>query len=463
MSRPFAGARRGTVVGISFIIAACTVEKSDAGSGRGAAGKADTTPAVCRRTAEGEAGDLALARCLATPELIPDDPSTGSPVVVYFDRSGSMRGFLDPKYPTRVPTDYRAVIDRLVVGLRPTRGFSFGTALKPADPTLATLGNLTFYSDRDTQTEQVFTEIARDTASAESHIIVTDGRRGSPTAADAQYVRMREQAIRWVERGGTFVVATSLAPFTTVASDPSGCRRSADAGTEPQTCPLYVFGFIAAGDETRITTALAAVFEHVFVWPAPVIPPDALTLIPDDPERRDLRIERRWASAAKGTPIMRVRGDSATNRTLTATIALRDTAAAEARAHAALLKDQGMRIALYSRALTPAAAAQPWREIEARGALVRAVDAGAPGETRSGQAIALVSRGPRGPISMFRVDLVPTGVPLWLDQFDASDASDVVRTYGLGRLFEGFRAQAAGGAGASDSPRSFGRFFIVAS
>ena len=391
------------------------------------------------------------------------DPAAVKPVVVYFDRSGSMRGFLDPNYPTRVPTDYRAVIDRLVVGLRPARGFSFGNALRTVEPTLATLGDRNFYSDRDTQTEQVFTEIARDSVGGESHIIVTDGRRGSPTTADAQYVRMREHAMRWVERGGTFVVATSLAPFTTVASDPSGCRRAADAAaSEPQTCPLYVFGFIAGGDEQRITTALASVFEHMFVWPAPVISPDALTLLPDDPDRRDLRLERRWTSAAGGTPIMRVRGDSATNRTLTAMVSLRDTVSAEGRAQQSLLRDQGARIALYSRALTPAAAAQPWRAVEARGALVRVMDAAA-GEARSGHAIALVSRGPRGPMSMFRLDLVPTGEPLWLEEFAARDASDVVRTYGLGRVFEGFRAQAAATAGPGDAPRAFGRFFIVAS
>jgi hypothetical protein len=429
----------------------------------------DAPAAVCRRTAEGEAGDLALARCLATPELIPADATGDSPVVVYFDRSGSMRGFLDPNYPTRLATDYRSVIDRLVVGLRPTRGFSFGNALRPADPTLATLGNRDFYTDRDTQTEQVLAEIGRDTASRETHIIVTDGRRGSPTTADAQFVRMREHATRWVERGGSFVVATSLAPFQTVAADPSGCHRSTtSAAGEPQTCPLYVFGFVAPGDERRITTALASVFEHLFVWPTPTIPAGALTLVPADPDRRDLRIERRWVSAANGTPVMRVRGDSATNRALTATIALRDTASAESRAYAAMLRDQGARTQLYSRAFTPAAADQPWRPVDARGALVRGSDEA---ETEAGgteiappqHRLVFVTRGPRGPVTMFRVDLVPTGVPLWLDEFAAKDAGDVVRTYGIGRLFEGFRAQAQGSAGAKGETRPLSRFFIVAS
>src|SRR5688572_9427556 len=206
-------------------------ERSAGGDSRGAA-----ATATCKRTADGEAGDLALARCLANDELLPSSHAAEHPVVVYFDRSASMRGFLDPKYPTRIPTDYRSVIDRLVVGLRPARGFSFGAALRPAEPTLATLGNRDFYVDRDTQTEQVLAEIARDTTSLETHIIVTDGRRGSPNAADAQYVRLREHGTRWVGRGGSFIVGTSLAPFQTVASDPSGCRRSRDAAApEAQT------------------------------------------------------------------------------------------------------------------------------------------------------------------------------------------------------------------------------------
>ena len=63
---------------------------------------------------------------------------------------------------------------------------------------------------------------------------------------------------------------------------------------------------------------------------------------------------------------------------------------------------------------------------------------------------------------MFRVDLVATGEPLWLDKFAARDAGDVVRTYGLSRLFEGFRVEAAGGTGPSGALPAFARFFIVA-
>lgn len=36
---------------------------------------------------------------------------------------------------------------------------------------------------------------------------------------------------------------------------------------------------------------------------------------------------------------------------------------------------------------------------------------------------------------LYRIELYPTGVPTWIDEFDADTANDPVRTYGLGRLF----------------------------
>src|SRR5688500_5322765 len=433
------------------LLISCTTEQAPDPATRGG----NNATSVCQRTVQGEAGDLALARCLATPELTAPPAAAKSPVTVYFDRSGSMRGFLDPSYPTRVRTDYRSVIDRLVVGLTPSRGFSFGSELRTIEPTLATLGARDFYSDKDTRTEQALAEIGRDSTRASTHIIVGDGRRGSPTAGDAQYVRMREHADRWIEGGGSFVVATSLAPYKTVPTDPSGCRReAAPAEGEMQTCPLYAFGFVARGDGGRIAATLASVFEHIFIWPSPTIPPADLAVTPAEPNRRDVRVERRWATAAKGTPIVRVRGDSATNRTLTATITVRDTSTAEGRGFAAVLASQEVDIQAYSRAFTPAAATQEWMPVESRGALVR------PGTRTEDGALTLdfVTRGARGPVSMYRIDLVPGGTPSWLDRFDAEDASDVVRTYGLGRLFESFRTRAKVG-----NLAPFGRFFIVAS
>lgn len=453
MRSPLHPATRRALCAAGAILTACTTDKPPADPATRGSGA--PTRSACQRTAEGEAGDLALARCLATPEVLAAPAAQKAPVAVYFDRSGSMRGFLDPSYPTRVRTDYRSVIDRLVVGLAPSSGFSFGSELRRIEPTLATLGNRDFYTDKDTRTEQALAAIARDSLAATSHIIVGDGRRGAPNAGDAQFVRMRELADRWVAQGGAFIVATSLAPFKTVATDPSGCRvSSASAASDPQTCPLYAFGFIAVGDATRVTATLASVFEHVFVWPALTIPPADLALAPADPLRRDVRLERRWASAPKGSPIVRVRGDSATNRTLSASITVRDTTTPEGHAHAALLGGQNVEIRMFSRAFTPAAAGQEWMPVEARGALVR------PGARTAQGALALdfVTRGARGPVSMYRIDLMPGGSPTWLERFDAEDASDVVRTYGLGRLFESFRTKARGG---NVSPLA--RFFIVAS
>ena len=438
---------------MAMLVGGCTQDRPRDPAERGGAAAGASG---CQRSAQGEAGDLELARCLATPELLAEASGGKSPVTVYFDRSGSMRGFLDPSYPTRIRTDYRSVIDRLVVGLAPARGFSFGSELRRIEPTLATLGARDFYSDGDTRTEQALAEIARDSARAGSHIIVGDGRRGSPSAGDAQYVRMRELADRWIEGGGSFVVATSLAPFKTVTSDPSGCReaRTPPTGDHLQTCPLYAFGFVARGDGARIAATLASVFEHVFTWPSPTIPPADLAVMPADPGRRDVRLERRWASAPKGTPIIRVRGDSATNNTLTATIAIRDTSTAEGRGYAAILASQEVQIQAYTRSFTPAAATQAWVPVETRGALVR------PGtRTPNGDlTLDFVTRGARGPVSIYRIDLVPGGTPSWLERFDAEDASDVVRTYGLGRLFESFRTRAQAG-----NMAPFGRFFIVAS
>lgn len=448
-------------VAAGTLVIGCTTDRAPdsdpARQGGTAAGSS-----ICQRTGQGEAGDLELARCLATPELVPAIREAKAPVTVYFDRSGSMRGFLDPSYPTRVRTDYRSVIDRLVVGLAPTAGYSFGAGLREIEPTLATLGNREFYADKDTRTEHALDVIAGDTARSASHIIVGDGRRGSPTAGDAQFVRMREVADRWIDGGGSFVVATSLAPFKTVATDPSGCRRATAGATtdatslaaEPQACPLYAFGFIAPGDAARVAATLASVFEHVFVWPAPTIATGDLTLTPTDANRRDVRLERRWASAAKGTPIMRLRGDSATNRSLTAAITVRDTATPNGRAAAATLAGQEVEVRMYSRAFTPAAATQEWVAVEARGALVRPAHA----LPDSRLALDLVTRGARATVSMYRIDLVPVGRPSWIERFDAEDASDVVRTYGLGRLFESFRTRARDGSSAP-----IGRFFIVAS
>jgi hypothetical protein len=150
-----------------------------------------------------------------------------------------------------------------------------------------------------------------------------------------------------------------------------------------------------------------------------------------------------------------------------------------------LLRDQGLKIYTASRAFTPAtakapgapvgagpadptsgSAAAPWYSSEARGSLIHATDdpsAGVPATPNWRRTVDIVSRGPRAPMSIFLIDIVPTGSPLWLDEFSAEDAGDVVRTYGLGRLFENFRADALRTIQGPGLPPNLGRIFIVAS
>ena len=73
-----------------------------------------------------------------------------------------------------------------------------------------------------------------------------------------------------------------------------------------------------------------------------------------------------------------------------------------------------------------------WRPSSASGALMR------PG--RDAFSYHFVSRGAGVARSLYRLQLHPAGAPSWLDAFDAESAADARRTYGLGRLFESFRA-----------------------
>lgn len=353
-------------------------------------------------------------------------------VVLYVDRSGSMQGFLDPDYPTRVRTDYRSVIDGLVVGLGPARAYGFGSGIRETEASLGVLGDRAFYSDNDTRLEDALALVARDTALSATHVIVGDGRRGNPNTANDQYVRIRRLAEGWVGGGGTFLAAASLAPFKPVENDPAGCRSTADSAAVRQTCPLYAFVFVAPGAETRIAAALAGRFEHVFAWPLPAVPPGGLTLVPAR-SHADLTVERGWQRAADGTPIVRVRGAKASNLPLAAALVLRDTTSPAGRAAAAGLRGQRIRTGISVRPL--GGSGSEWAPSPAQGSLVRP----AGGDTL---AVEFLTRGSDGPKYLYRIDLLPSGTPSWLERFDAEDARDAVRTYGLGRLFELFRTRA---------------------
>ncbi len=235
--------------------------------------------------------------------------------------------------------------------------------------------------------------------------------------------------------------------FKPVENDPAGCRVSPSGTAGRETCPLYAFAYVAPGDETRIAATLAEHFEHVFVWPLPAVPAGSLTLLPRQ-SGSGVTVERGWQRAADGTAIARVRGAAATNQPLTAALVVRDSTTPAGRAATAGMRGVQLRPEIAVRPLREGAA--EWAPSPSRGALVRPA---------GGDSLALefFSRGKDAPKYLYRVDLVPSGVPSWLDRFDAEDASDAVRTYGLGRLFEVFRARAAQAGGASA-----GRIYVVA-
>jgi hypothetical protein len=245
---------------------------------------------------------------------------------------------------------------------------------------------------------------------------------------------MRELASAWVNRGGTFAVASSLAPFKTVASDPSGCRSGNAQDASGQTCPLFAFAFIAPGDEMRVLATLAGVFENLYAWPMVSIPPSSLAVLAT--ASSDITVEPLWSVARDSTPIVRTRGAKSTNSEATATMRIADSTSVPGATLRKLLDGQGVQPGLFAKSLDVAAAQREWAKVAGGASVIRPTGPGT---------VAIVSRGPTSAKSIVRLELVPTGEPSWLAKFDAADASDVLRTYGLGRLFESFRQDATNG------------------
>ena len=380
-----------------------------------------------------EQTDVARAEKLAADEALPQWPAqdAGRPVLLYVDRSRSMRGFLDPAYPGRVPTDYRSVLDGFAARLRPARVFGFGNEVREAAHGLGVLGDPAFYSDGNTEMEEVLARVRADSSLDSTHVIMGDGRRTDPNAANGQFAYLREEAERWTADGGTFIVAASHAPFTQVASDASGCRGTAgDANGGRETCPLYAFAFVAPGDQRRVATALAATFENLFVTPLPALPPTGAHLAAGN--GGGIAFRSKWTTNARGVPIARVRGPVASNQPLRARVALADTASPAGRGAWAALRGRRLVPRVSVRVLADDTASARWQSSAARGGLLRPAD--------DPLAIDFITRGQQAPRYLYRVELHPDGEPVWLERYDADAAGEPRRTYGLSRLFEGFRA-----------------------
>lgn len=345
-----------------------------------------------------------------------------------------MRGFLKPLGGN--PTSFQTIVDRILAGAPPVRAFAYGSGLVPlaGDGALGAINTPSFYSATNTLLEQALDSVDRDTSVQRTHILIGDGRRGSPASADAQFTRMRNTAVKWIAHGGTLVVAASMAPFQTVATDPSGCRQGPNAQRADQTCPLYAFMFVAPADVEEISSAASEVFQHIFVWPVPVLSGSALTIV-QPRNTPQININPKWIALPDGQYITRVRGvgDASSNADTIRLIA--DTTNPGGRLASSILQGEEVKLVLRMKPLSQGAASMSWTPLNPAGGLARVI----PSDTSSIPGIAFITHGAEGATSTIIADLVPTGIPRWLEEFDAKSGSDIVRTYGLSRLFSSFQ------------------------
>jgi hypothetical protein len=355
-----------------------------------------------------------------------------------------MRGFLDSNFPN-TPTSYISVLDRLTVGSKAAKAYSFGNTLKQVPVSTKNFETDSFYDENNTRLQDALTQIAKDSKSDSTHVIITDGRRTGAASADQQYSDMRQAASDWIAHGGTFVVGMTLAPFKTVSGDPSGCQQGGEAG--PQTCPLYAFAFVGCGDR-HVLNALSDVFEHTFAWPAPTIP-GSLLVLEVVPGASPVTLNPSWARTQTGTPIARSSAPVQTNMPRAARVTLSGpTTDPLTLTYDKAIRGEAFKTQLALRPLISQPTPFAWAPVDPNTSVVRV--------SQDTLSLSFHSYGEKGPRSLIRLDMVPTGEPSWLGLVNASDANDEVHTYGIGRLFEAFRVAAK-----NDSKPMARLFFVV--
>jgi hypothetical protein len=398
--------------------------------------------AGCPAKGSGPAFEVSAARCLADTLPAPRRTGPQRPIILYVDRSRSMAGFLDKTIELK-GSDYRSVLNELKAGLSPKEAHSFGSSLKKIALLGGALENPSFYTDGDTQLEDVLPLVKKDSQLGSTHIIIGDGRRGSGTAAIAQYDAMRGAAADWVTKGGTFIVAASPAPFTPQAGDPSGCHTAMKIVKTAQ-CPIYAFIFAARGDEERVLQYVGRAFRHVFAWPAPIFP-KANTWKFTLPPGSGLFMNPAFAYAFDGTPISKVWAN--TPKTLVeGKLSLVDRTSLASRWRQSLLSGGGFRQVVRARSLRGG----PWATPTLNASLVQAK------MSEDAVSVSVASHGSGSqPATLYAVDLVPSGQPSWLKDFGGTSPSHTSRTYALSRLFTWFELNAA------EAAYPAARFFFV--
>lgn len=368
------------------------------------------------------------------------------PLRLYVDRSGSMTGYLDREFGEEFASANRSSLRRLLNQLSAIQGriqvFGFGERLVPVETrsnqdVIATLVRQEFYADNDTRVEDVLDSVATDTSRGTAHLILTDGRRGDGAAAIAQYKRMGDEARRWTAAGGTrggpagvFVWGALKAPFRQVRNDQAGCSSSQREVFE---CPLYVFAFVPAAAAPQVLSALGNAVTHLYVAPA-------LTDAAVRAATGSVRLTARqsdvhvYGGRTSGTPL-RVLVHSEDPERATAAVDVRfelDESVARFSAN------DSLRVEAFSAALCEGDTGEPaWNRV--RNPAEAWVKPGAPAFDRaSGELRLPVELRARAneTATAYRFDLVSTGRPAWLSEYEAPAQGNATSTFGLSYLLD---------------------------
>ncbi|HLL81634.1 MAG TPA: hypothetical protein VK420_03245, partial [Longimicrobium sp.] len=141
-----------------------------------------------------------------------------------------------------------------------------------------------------------------------------------------------------------------------------------------------------------------------------------------------------WLSSPATVP--RLEGESPATRPFRAVLVPANDSTAVGRLLDRLLA--GARLELSARPVTSDSAASPWRRQGATGA-VRAAAGGTGLYVFSPGGDDCTAAGEGEPCgTLYRIEARAPGAPPWLARFEAREAADAERTFGLGRLFEPF-------------------------
>ena len=417
-----------------------------------------------------------VAQCGPHTDALPVPPAPSAAAVayrIYIDRSGSMTGYLDTAFAgefgvRRGSSSLRRQLEMVLAAPNASSSvvYGFGERVVPvgAGSGQAVIGELVrqdFYRDNNTRLEDVLDSVAADTRRTAVHLIITDGRRATGEAEIGQYARMAQVARQWlsdtsVARGGVFAAAVVSAPFHQVRSDRAGCWAVRPDGDEehesehgqgdadraerasPMRCPLYTFAFIPRRGAGPVLEMLRQNANRLFVTPTV---PTALAL-----EAPPAQTPNATLNTVNGPPLhLFFTSDQLdyVHDTVAVIGSVREGAARYAIDDSLIVRVQVAQI--------DTGFGGAWSDVpDLAGALVK------PGELRRDTArkrlvVPLELRARKDGSKMrLRLELVTSGRPGWLGDYEATKQGEGVRTYGLSALFDQL----------PEAPKLLGRFYV---